>query len=438
MRARDPAKPDQPPPTEARFEERDANVDRSDLNPATPAAGAIAPGVLLRQWQEWTDRLLDPADQAARRGIVAADPLTVALVAEACAVAAASVNVLITGPSGSGKDLLAQHIHAQSPRAGGPFIAVNCAALPDAMLESLMFGHERGAFTGAVTASTGLMRAADGGTLFLDEIGELPLALQAKLLRALQDRAVLPLGATRPVNVDIRLVAATNRNLAADAAHGRFREDLLWRIAVFELAAMPLAARPADIVPLTAALMHRHAADAAPGPVTGRRAITAAALAMLVAHDWPGNVRQLDNVLQRAAILAGGGPITPAHLRLGAAPSPVLHSGAGAPDLSQALRTREAEAIGRALADSAGRRAAAAERLGISERTLRYKMAALAGRPRANVAGRPGANVAGRPGADVTVRPGADVVGRPGADVAGRPGADGAGARALAGGAVLQ
>ncbi len=323
---------------------------------------------------------------------IAFDPRSRALLAEAGRVAATGATVLITGPSGSGKEVLARRIHALSPRAGRPFVAINCAALPEAMLEALLFGHERGAFTGAQGASPGLFRAADGGTLFLDEVGELPLSLQAKLLRAVQEREVLPLGSPRPVPIDVRLVAATNRDLARDAAEGRFREDLYWRLAVFPLETLPLAARPADIVPLAAALLLRLArADGQPLVW-----ISDAGLEALLSHRFPGNVRELDNLLQRAAILAGsglsgaglpgGGLITPECLRFDRAPladpadlAVPRRADAG---LVIQMRNLEAEAIRAALEATGGRRNLAAARLGISERTLRYKLADLAGRPR--------------------------------------------------------
>ncbi len=316
---------------------------------------------------------------------IAEDPASRALLAEAGRAAASSVTVLIEGPSGSGKEVLARHIHARSSRARGPFVAVNCAAIPEAMLESLLFGHERGAFTGAQGASIGLFRAADGGTLFLDELGELPGALQAKLLRVIQEREVLPLGALRPVPVDVRLVTATNRDLGRDAAEGRFREDLYWRLAVFPLKTLPLARRPGDILPLAAAFLLRFARqEQARLPVPDDCALEA-----LLDHDFPGNARELDNRLQRAAILAGGAPIARGHLGLepraaGLVADASPRSGEG---LIVAVRQREAEAIREAIAATGGRKGLAAARLGISERTLRYKLAALAGRPRASQQG---------------------------------------------------
>ncbi len=310
---------------------------------------------------------------AATGDMVVGDPAMRALMREAQAAAASRATLLISGPSGAGKEVLAQAIHGWSDRADGPFIALNCAALPETMVEALLFGHERGAYTGAVGAGSGLVRAACGGTLFLDEIGELPLAVQAKLLRVLQERAVLPLGALRPVPVNIRIVAATNRDLADEVAAGHFREDLWWRLNVFPLSLPPLAARPGDIAPLAHALVARAAlAEGRDAP-----AISDAAMALLLDHSWPGNVRELDNLLQRAAILSAGTTIQPQHLRFER-----VRQHAGNSDLGGALKSREADAIAAALAESAGRKAAAAARLGISERTLRYKMAAMAGRPR--------------------------------------------------------
>ncbi len=311
-------------------------------------------------------------------GPVAVDARTRAVMALAARVAPTGATVLIGGPSGAGKEVLAREIHRLSARAAGPFVAINCAALPETMLEALLFGHERGAFTGASGAAPGLVRAADGGTLFLDEVAELPLPLQAKLLRVLQEREVLPLGAVRPVHVDVRVVAATNRDLEQAVAAGRFREDLYWRLAVFPLHLPPLADRPDDILPLARHLLARAAGE-------GRAAALApCAAAALLAHRWPGNVRELANVLERAAILAGDGPVTALHLGLPAPQAHAARAAAGVPQsgLVRAVRLREAEEIRAALELAGGRRAIAARHLGISERTLRYKLAAIAGRPR--------------------------------------------------------
>lgn len=305
---------------------------------------------------------------------VAADPQSVRLFALARRAAAGRATVLITGPTGAGKEVVARYLHAESPRRDAAFLALNCAALPEAMLESLLFGHERGAFTGAQGAAQGLFRAADGGTLFLDEIGELPLALQAKLLRAVELGEVLPLGAATPVQVDVRLLAATNRDLAADVADGRFRADLYWRLSVFPLAIPPLSERPADILPLAAFLLRQRDVQQVPD---------CAALHLLLQHDWPGNVRELGNVLERALILSDGGPIGAAHILLQPGTPPAAST---LPSLAERQGQNEARLLRAALAASAGRRREAARRLGISERTLRYKLAALAGRPRRSAA----------------------------------------------------
>ncbi len=288
---------------------------------------------------------------------------TRALLGLAAKVAASDVGVLIAGPTGTGKEELARFIHSRSARRAGPFVAVNCAAIPETMLEATLFGTERGAFTGATAATSGLFRAAKGGTLLLDEVSELPLALQAKLLRALQEREVLPVGAARPVGVDARILATTNRDLAAEVAAGRFRADLYYRLAVFPLTTLPLAARRDEIGAIAAALWLRRRVSAWPTP---------AALERLVQHDWPGNVRELDNVIARAAILAVGGRVGVEQIVLDALPST-----APAPSLGSAVRGHEQERIRAALAACGGHRGATARQLGISERTLRYKLAAM-------------------------------------------------------------
>lgn len=226
-------------------------------------------------------------------------------------VAATDSTVLIMGESGTGKELIARYIHAHSRRANQPFIAVNCGAIPPDLLESEMFGHERGAFTGAVGAKTGLVFEARGGTLFLDEVGELPMDVQAKLLRLLQEKEVRPLGSQRVVKVDVRVVAATWRDLRARVADGAFREDLLYRLAVFELALPPLRERGDDVV-----LLAQHVVDGfARQPGIGRRALGRSAGAALRGHEWRGNVRELQAVLARAAVLGDGRTISGADIR---------------------------------------------------------------------------------------------------------------------------
>jgi two-component system response regulator FlrC len=213
--------------------------------------------------------------------------------------------VFINGPTGTGKEVLAKFIHNHSERADAPFVAVNCAAIPDNMLEAILFGHEKGAFTGASTANKGIFRAADGGTLLLDEISEMPMALQAKLLRALQEKAVTPIGSQTDIPVDVRVVATTNRNMAEEIRAGHFREDLYYRLNVFPLNTVALAARPDDIVPVATFLLNRHVKSAAALPRLADDAIEA-----LRRYGWPGNVRELENVLQRALVLSQDGVIS--------------------------------------------------------------------------------------------------------------------------------
>jgi two-component system response regulator FlrC len=242
------------------------------------------------------------------RPMVAAAPATGALVDLALRVARSDVTVFVNGPTGSGKEVLARTIHQASRRAAGPFVAINCAAIPENMLEAMLFGHEKGAFTGANVANRGLVRAADGGTLLLDEISEMPLGLQAKLLRVIQERQVSPLGASADVGVDIRIIATSNRDMSAEVRGGRFREDLFYRLNVFPLQTHPLNQRREDIAPLAVALLRRHAGAGVP------RLFTADALELLCRHDWPGNVRELENVVQRGLVLAEGPEIRPADI----------------------------------------------------------------------------------------------------------------------------
>ncbi|MEL7729632.1 sigma 54-interacting transcriptional regulator [Citromicrobium bathyomarinum] len=326
----------------------------------------------------------------ANGGPVAADPVSLAVISLADRLAQTDIPVLIHGPTGTGKEVLSKFIHQRSARADQPFVAVNCAAIPETMLEALLFGHEKGAFTGANANGEGFFRAADGGTLLLDEIAEMPLALQAKLLRALQEGEVMPIGATSPIKVDVRVIACANRDLPAEVAAGRFREDLFYRLNVFPMTLNPLAERPGDIAPLAFAMILRHSNKGETVPW-----LSEAALAVLRSHKWPGNVRELENVIRRALLLAQGrNAIGTEHIvfdtpvrsvaaqERGPAPvEPPVHQGvyevkpSGARRLSKIVRESEANAIMQTLDACNGRRAEAAKQLGISERTLRYRLA---------------------------------------------------------------
>ena len=241
--------------------------------------------------------------------VAVSDNKSLELMALAKRVSKTDVTVFINGPTGTGKEVLAKFIHNQSGRVDAPFVAVNCAAIPENMLEAILFGHEKGAFTGASTANKGIFRAADGGTLLLDEISEMPLGLQAKLLRALQERKVTPLGSQREIDVDVRVVATTNRNMLGEVKEGRFREDLFYRLNVFPLVSRHLHERADDIVAISTILLKRHAAglDAIP-------ALADDAIALLLNYGWPGNVRELENVLQRALVLCSDNIISAADI----------------------------------------------------------------------------------------------------------------------------
>jgi DNA-binding NtrC family response regulator len=302
--------------------------------------------------------------------ILGATPLTRQLAERVEAAAASDVAVLITGETGTGKDLCARVIHDRSRRGRRPFVIVNCAAIPEALFESELFGHEKGAFTGADRRRTGRFETADGGTLFLDEVGELAPASQAKLLRAIETSRFEPVGSSRTVQVDVRVLAATNRDLAAEMARGVFRRDLFYRLNVVDIRVPPLRERRADVPVLTAAFLAAIAArQARPVPE-----LDPAAVAALAAHDYPGNVRELQHALERAVALARGGAIRPEHLP----PDIVGHAGAagpGAPDapllpLGEAVERFEQEYIRRALDRAGGHRGRAAAILGISRKSL--------------------------------------------------------------------
>ncbi len=231
---------------------------------------------------------------------------SMAMLALAERVARTDVTVFINGPTGTGKEVLARFVHNNSGRADKPFVAVNCAAIPENMLEAILFGHEKGAFTGASTANKGIFRAADGGTLLLDEISEMPMSLQAKLLRALQEKTVTPIGGHEDIGVDVRVLATTNRDMPEAIRQGSFREDLYYRLNVFPLNTLPLSARRDDILPIASALLVRHAKS----KIDDLPWLDPSAIDALTQYDWPGNVRELENVLQRALVLCQNQCIT--------------------------------------------------------------------------------------------------------------------------------
>lgn len=260
------------------------------------------------------------------QSIIAKSAETLSVLSRCQRVAATNATVLLTGESGVGKDVFARQIHLQSPRANKPYVAINCAAIPETLLESTLFGYERGAFTGANKTQEGKFEAANGGTLFLDEIGDLPIELQAKLLRVIQDRMVERLGSNKSLEVDVRIVAATNRDLASQVASGKFREDLYYRLAVFPIAIPPLRERMDDVVPLAELFLERY------GQTMGRIGLTLseAAKSAMSSHAWPGNVRELENAVQRALLMADGTTVEPEHLELRSSAGSAGSSSAGA------------------------------------------------------------------------------------------------------------
>jgi two-component system response regulator FlrC len=348
---------------------------------------------------------------APQRSVVYVDPVSRHLLALAQRVAKAQVTALIEGPTGAGKEVLARVLHESSSRAKGPFVGLNCAALPEQLIDDMLFGHEKGAFTGAHKDFKGLFEQAQGGTLFLDEIGEMPMHLQAKLLRVLQERQLTRLGAERPVAVDVRVVAATNKDLRQAIGAREFREDLYFRISTFKLRVPALRDRPGDILPLVAQLLLRHAKD-------NVFTVSAEAQAMLLSYPWPGNVRELENVVQRAVVLCPDAQIDAMHLMfddaheepasyrsnsklvahglpLESADAPyelqgplcedeykalfqshISSAASGLGHLQTAVKSNEHQLIMAAIQNTESR-IEAARQLGISPRTLRYKLAKL-------------------------------------------------------------
>ena len=331
------------------------------------------------------------AENSARdAAIIAVDPATVAVLSRCERVAPTDATVLLTGESGVGKDVVARQIHALSRRQGKPYVAINCAAIPDNLLESTLFGYEKGAFTGATKSQPGKFEQAHGGTLFLDEIGEMPLELQSKLLRVLQDRVVERLGSMRSMNCDVRILAATNQDLQQRVKDGRFREDLYFRLAVFPIRIPGLRDRLGDILPLAQAFLKRYSSTM--GLMDAR--FSKSAEETLCRYSWPGNVRELENAVQRALLLCDGRIIEPDHIELdmagmgsvasdsAASSAPIAPSGneAGTEIANtkqpQDIESIEREHILKVLAQVGGNRKEAIAILGLSERALRYKLKA--------------------------------------------------------------
>ncbi len=294
-------------------------------------------------------------------------------------VAHSKASVLITGESGTGKELVANAIHQRSGRAGGPFVKLHCAALAETLLESELFGHERGSFTGAVARKDGRFLLADGGTLFLDEIGEISSALQVKLLRFLQEHEFERVGGTQTIRVDVRIIAATNRNLQDEIAKGRFREDLYYRLNVVSLEMPPLRDRRTDIPALVKFFLERYAAENA----KAFEGCTSQAIDILTHYDWPGNVRELENAIERAVVLGPGPLLEPKHLppKIQPAPNP-----GGVPQIPGATMAElERYAILETLKATAGSTSRAAEMLGISTRTIQYRLHEYNAAPRSDI-----------------------------------------------------
>jgi len=397
-------------------------VDRQDIDLAVEAMQAGALTVLGTQdtrpatWSRLQNQLNPTAPRTAPqpvRHVVFVDPASQHLLALARKVAHADVTALLVGPTGSGKEVLARVLHEASGRAHGPFVALNCAAMPENLIEDMLFGHEKGAFTGAHREQKGLFEQAQGGTLFLDEIGEMPMHLQSKLLRVLQERQLTRLGGQSTIHLNVRIVAATNKDLKKAIAEREFREDLYYRIATFRMRLLPLNERPGDIIPLAMQSLLQH--DKKPWQLHPQ------AQAMLLQYPWPGNVRELENVMRRAMVLCPDHVVTPAHLMFDdwltaaslaqtpemtqeQAPTslvqPVMVESTYAmvptesfttstgilatpdepspavTDLNSAARMNEHQVIMATLANTPSK-TEAAKRLGISPRTLRYKLAQL-------------------------------------------------------------
>ena len=331
---------------------------------------------LVRETRELRQRV---RDRVAPNNIIGAAPPMQRVFEIIDQVAPSKATVLITGESGTGKELVANAIHQRSPRAAGPFIKLHCAALAESLLESELFGHEKGSFTGAIARKDGRFSLADGGTLFLDEIGEISQAIQVKLLRFLQEHEFERVGGTQTIRVDVRVIAATNRNLMDDVAKGRFREDLFYRLNVVALEMPPLRERKSDIPTLAKFFLERYARE----NVKTVEGFTGEAMELLAAYDWPGNVRELENAVERAVVLAGGPQIEARHLPPNVRPR---FAPAGMPIVPGAtLRDLERYAILETLKATGGSTSKAAEMLGISVRTIQYRLHQYNEAPRSDV-----------------------------------------------------
>ncbi|MDH3355422.1 MAG: sigma 54-interacting transcriptional regulator [Chromatiales bacterium] len=316
--------------------------------------------------------------------VVAEAPSSIALLELARRVAQSSVTVMITGESGTGKEVIARYIHDQSQRADKPFVAINCAAIPETMLEATLFGYEKGAFTGAMKATPGKFEQANGGTLLLDEVSEMDLGLQAKLLRVLQEREVERLGSTRTTPLDVRILATSNRDMRQQVDEGKFREDLYYRLIVFPLHLQPLRDRPLDIAPIAQISLKRALESMGGATESTEKILSSTAIEMLNSYQWPGNIRELDNVMQRAVILSLGDRISGDDIQFDGELQSELpervtpqspQDSIASQDLGQDMQQQEYLLIQKALTQ--GSRKAAAENLAVSERTLRYKIAKL-------------------------------------------------------------
>ena len=336
-------------------------------------AVALENASLYRQVDRETEIIKRTRDDQARP-LIAESPAMRRALEQAERAAAGPSTILLTGETGSGKEQVARRIHETSPRASRPFVAINCAALPEGLLESELFGHEKGAFTGADRRRIGRFELADGGTLFLDEIGDLPAPAQVKLLRVLQEREIVRVGGTQSIRVNVRLIAATHRDLSVEVRDGRFREDLFFRVHVVPIHLPPLRERPEDIEPLMRFFLRHFAAE------LGRpaRGITPAGLVRLRAHRWPGNVRELQNLAERLLVLGGDPPIDVDELT-GLLPDGVPRIGdrgiPGAPDMTDlSLWEREHALLVEALERTAGNQVRAAQLLKITREQLRTRM----------------------------------------------------------------